>query len=315
MMRRLDESGLRQFDLNLLTLFSALMRERSVTRAGEAVFLSQPATSKALARLRAFFRDELFIRQGAVLEPTPRAEALMAQIGPLLQGMVGAIAGAVPFSPEVDARVFRIGMSEAVGMSIIPLLPHFREAAPHCRISIRAATYRTIPGMLESGEINTALGYVEDLPATTKRRVLRRDGWVVLRDARTPGPVDLDAYCTRSHMLVTPRGDLTGTADEALEKLGRSRRVVLGVPDFGLMPQTLLGTELLCLVTGAVWEGMQALGWGERIAADPAPFPCEEAVSSIAWRLAVDQDPGEAWLRAELVKGLAGRRRNSSSQN
>ena len=74
MQKRPDETGLRQFDLNLLPVFAALMRERSVTRAGESLFLSQPATSSALGRLRAFFHDELFIRNGRVLEPTPRAE-------------------------------------------------------------------------------------------------------------------------------------------------------------------------------------------------------------------------------------------------
>ena len=47
-----DQSGLRRLDLNLLPVFAALMRERSVTRAGQALFLSQPATSAALARLR-----------------------------------------------------------------------------------------------------------------------------------------------------------------------------------------------------------------------------------------------------------------------
>ena len=80
MQKRPDETGLRQFDLNLLPVFAALMRERSVTRAGQALFLSQPATSAALARLRAAFRDELLIRNGKLLEATPRAEALMAAL-------------------------------------------------------------------------------------------------------------------------------------------------------------------------------------------------------------------------------------------
>ncbi|MBD0275341.1 MAG: LysR family transcriptional regulator, partial [Acetobacteraceae bacterium] len=66
-----DESGLRRLDLNLLPVFAALMRERSVTRAGRALFLSQPAASAALARLRAAFGDELFVRNGNALEPTP----------------------------------------------------------------------------------------------------------------------------------------------------------------------------------------------------------------------------------------------------
>ncbi|HEY8612861.1 MAG TPA: LysR family transcriptional regulator [Roseomonas sp.] len=307
MAQRPDEAGLRQFDLNLLPVFAALMRERSVTRAGESLFLSQPATSSALGRLRTFFRDELFIRNGRTLEPTPRAEALMEQLAPALQGMAGAIAGAVPFDPAADARTFRIGMSEDVVMAMIPFLPLLRKAAPHCRISIRAATYRTIPRMLETREVSMAVGFTADLPAATKQRVLRRSGWRVLRDANSPGPVDLDSYCARPHLLVTPRGDLTGFADEELAKLGRSRQVVLGVPDFGLMPRTLLGTDLLCLVSEAVVDAVAALGGLAALAADPPPFSCPEAVMHMVWRTAVDQDPGEVWLRGQLVQWLSRR--------
>lgn len=68
-----DQSGLRRLDLNLLPVFAALLRERSVTRAGQALFLSQPATSAALARLREALKDELLVRNGRVLEPTARA--------------------------------------------------------------------------------------------------------------------------------------------------------------------------------------------------------------------------------------------------
>ncbi|WP_458094692.1 LysR family transcriptional regulator [Roseomonas sp. WA12] len=307
MNQRADEAGLRQFDLNLLPVFTALMRERSVTRAGETLFLSQPATSSALGRLRAIFKDELFIRNGRVLEPTPRAEALMEQLAPALQSMAGAIAGAVPFDPATDTRTFRMGMSEDVAMTMIPFLPMLRQAAPHCRMIVRSASFRTIPHMLQSREINLALGHVVELPAAAKLRVLRRGGWRVLRDAASPGPVDLDAYCARPHMLVTPRGDLTGFADEELAKLGRSRQVVLGVPDFALMPRTLMGTNLLCLVTEAVVDALQALGELDRLAVDTPPFPCPESVLHMAWRAAVDQDPGEAWLRGQLVQWLARR--------
>ncbi|WP_424135568.1 LysR family transcriptional regulator [Roseomonas chloroacetimidivorans] len=307
MAQRADEAGLRQFDLNLLPVFSALMRERSVTRAAESLFLSQPATSSALGRLRAYFQDELFIRHGRGLEPTPKAEALMEQLAPAMQTVAGAIAGSISFDPLKDIRTFRIGMSEDIAMAMIPFLPQLRKAAPYCRVIIRAATYRTIPHMLESREINTAIGYVEDLPATAKQRVLRRSGWRVLRDASSPGPVDLDSYCARPHMLVTPRGDLTSFVDEALAKLVRERQVVLGVPDYGLIPRTIQGTDLLCLVTEAVLDALAALGGMEHLAADPPPFPCREAVMHMAWRTAVDHDPGEMWLRNQLIGWLARR--------
>ena len=67
------------FDLNLMRVFDALMRERSATRAGDMIGLSQPAVSNALNRLRHALKDELFVRRGNDMVPTPRAEAIAEQ--------------------------------------------------------------------------------------------------------------------------------------------------------------------------------------------------------------------------------------------
>ena len=302
-----EESGLRRLDLNLLPVFVALMRERSVTRAGRALFLSQPAASAALARLRAAFGDELFVRNGNALDATPRAEALMAELEPALRAVAGAVAGATPFDPATDARVFRIGWSDDVAIAAMSLLPRLREAAPHCRLVLRTANYRTVPAMLDSGEIGTAVCFMgDDLPATAKQRVLRRGNYRVLRDAASPGPVDLDAYCARPHVLVTARGDLTGFADTELERLGRSRRVVLGLPDFGLLRQVLLGSDLLCTVSDALAEALVAQNAGGRhLAGDALPFERADWTVRMAWRGVLDHDPGEVWLRARIVEAMA----------
>jgi hypothetical protein len=68
-MRQVDLSNL---DLNLLKLFEALVRERSVTQAGLRLGLSQPAASRALGRLRAMLGDRLLVRGKLGLELTPR---------------------------------------------------------------------------------------------------------------------------------------------------------------------------------------------------------------------------------------------------
>ena len=301
MPQRSDDSSLRRLDLNLLPVFAALMRERSVTRAGQALFLSQPATSAALARLRETFRDELFIRSGRVLEPTPRALGLLAELGPALQAIAGTLAGATPFNPAEDARTFRLGWSDDVAIAALPLLAQLREQAPHCRLVIRAANFRTIPGMLASGEIGTAIGFMnDDLPAAAKQRVLRRGGFRVLRDAASPGPVDLEAFCARPHVLVTARGDLTGFVDTALEKLGRSRQVVLGLPDFGLLWRVLVGTDLLCTVSDALADILLERVAERGLVSDPLPVPSPESVVRMAWRAALDQDPAEIWLRGQI---------------
>jgi len=305
MPHRSDDSSLRRLDLNLLPVFVALMRERSVTRAGRSVFLSQPATSAALARLRETFRDELFIRSGRALEPTPRAEALMAELGPALLAITGTLSAATPFDPAEDARTFRVGWSDDVAIAAMPLLARLRQAAPQCRLVIRSANFATIPAMLASGEIGTAVGFMnDDLPATARQRVLRRGGFRVLRDAATP-PVDLDAYCTRPHVLVTARGDLTGFADASLEKLGRSRQVVLGLPDFGLLWRVLVGSDLLCTVSDALADILMEKINERGLAADPLPFPSPDSVVRMAWRAALDQDPGEIWLRGQIAAVLS----------
>jgi DNA-binding transcriptional LysR family regulator len=86
-------------DLNLLVVFDAIMTERQVTRAGERLGLSQPATSNALARLRNLTKDELFVRNRGRLDPTPVAIALAQQIQPALSQIQTALSTAQPFDP------------------------------------------------------------------------------------------------------------------------------------------------------------------------------------------------------------------------
>ena len=81
---RIHGMDIRSVDLNLLVIFDAMARQRSVSRTAEAVGLSQPATSAALARLRALFDDPLFVRAGAQMEPTPRA----VELAPAVHRMV-----------------------------------------------------------------------------------------------------------------------------------------------------------------------------------------------------------------------------------
>jgi len=93
-------------------------------------------------------------------------------------------------------------------------------------------------------------------------------------------------------VLVTPYGDLAGFADEALERLGRGRRVVLGLPDFGLLGRVLRGTDLLCTVSDALVDMLLDAFAEGGLAADPLPFPsARESMVHMAWRAAPDHDP------------------------
>jgi DNA-binding transcriptional LysR family regulator len=98
---------IRSVDLNLLVIFDAMARHRSVNRTAEAVGLSQPATSAALARLRALFDDALFVRAGAQMEPTPRALELAPAVHRWWRPSPRHPA-AVGFDPATRERTFTI---------------------------------------------------------------------------------------------------------------------------------------------------------------------------------------------------------------
>ena len=290
--------------LDLLQALLALVEERSVTRAGRRLFLSQPAVSGMLARLREGLGDAVLVRVGNRLEPTARALELAETVRPHLDALAAAVAEARPFDPARDRRIFRLGCTDAVGLAVLPQLgARLRAEAPGADLVVRVGDYRTLPAMLDSGEANAVAGWLRDDPAASARmRVLRHAPWVVLRDAATRPSDDLDGYCARPHALVTPAGDLEGQVDRLLRDAGRTRRVALGVSSFALLLAALPGTDLLATVPDFVAARLAALGG---LAVEPCPVAVPPVTNALAWRAATDRDPAERWFRALVTAAFA----------
>jgi len=100
----------RAFDLNLLVVFDGVMHERSVTRAGKRLGMSQPALSHALNRLRSLMEDQLFIRTPKGMVPTPRAEQLALPLRQALADMQRALEPEA-FVPAQANRRFSIAIN------------------------------------------------------------------------------------------------------------------------------------------------------------------------------------------------------------
>lgn len=290
-------------DLNLLRLFVALMEERHVTRAGERLFLSQPAASGGLRRLREHLHDELLVREGQALRPTPRAEELYATIAPLLAQMADVIASATPFDPATDRRTFVLGCSDAIAFAVLPpLLARIRTSAPGCSLAIRLGDHHTLPVLLTNGEIDVALGYLgDDLPANARMRVLGHSSWLVLRDANTGSVARIDDYCARPHALISGRGQLEGNVDALLRSEGRQRRVVLGLSSFSLLAAALPGTELVATVPEFVGRRLAQRGG---LLLEQPPITPSPTATALAWNGSRDRDPGERWFRGEVVAAI-----------
>ncbi len=300
-----SQPNAQHLDFNLLRVLVALVEERSTVRAGRRLFLSQSAISGALARLRESLGDPLLVRSGRALEPTARALLLVEAIRPHLDGLAAAMTAATPFEPSLDARVFRLGCTDAVALAALPALSaRLRADAPSCDLVVRVGDYRSLPAMLASAEVSTVLGYLrDDPPAASKVRVLCHAPWVLLRDPSVRTPVEgLDDFCARPHALVSPSGDLTGFVDDGLAAQGRSRRVAVGVASFALLLTVLPGSDLLATVPDFVAHRLAALGG---LVVEPSPLAIPLVTNTLAWRTTADADPAERWFRACVAEAFA----------
>jgi LysR family transcriptional regulator, mexEF-oprN operon transcriptional activator len=287
-------------DLNLLATLVAVVEERSTVAAAQRLHLAQSTISGSLAKLRVIFKDELLVRNGRNLEPTTRALELLDAAKPHIEALVQAVTTVLPFDPKADQRVFRFGCTDAVALTLLPLLiPKLRERAPLCDIVVRLGDFRALPGMLSSGEVSSALAFFRDAPpATAKIKALLHSPWVVVRDARLPPVAGIDDYCERAHALVTPVGDLSGFVDQQLESIGRKRRVAVGVTSFAMLIGVLPGSDLVATVPDFVGYQLAKLGF----AVEPSPIAIPTITNSLCWRAAMDRDPAEKWFRALVTE-------------
>jgi LysR family transcriptional activator of mexEF-oprN operon len=294
----MNRTDLRHINLNLLLIFQALMKARSVSLAAEHLFLGQPAVSSALSRLRELFNDPLFQRAGRFMEPTPRAQEIALLLGPALESIAMAVQQPSGFDPLCSERVFRIGLTDEVEFALLPrLLKRIRAEAPGVALVVRRANYLQMPRLLADGEISVGVGYTTDLPATAKRRRLRRSRIVLLRGDTGVDDLDLEAFCARPHVLVSFAGGTVGLVDDALRRIGRERKVVLAVPQFNSLGSLLEGTDLIAAVPDYAASVLAAKGG---LSIQALPVDVDEWPVHMVWNMARDNDPAERWLRSRI---------------
>jgi LysR family transcriptional activator of mexEF-oprN operon len=202
------------------------------------------------------------------------------------------------FDPVSSAMTFRIGLSDDVEFGLLPpLLRALRQEAPKVVFVVQHVDYWRIPDLLASGDITVGISQTRGLPANAKRKLLRHIQPNILRADASDTPLTLDEYCQRPHVLVSHTANVSGYADEWLAEIGRTRHVVLSVPQYSSLPALLAGTDLIASLPDYTAEAMAASGVLFR---EPIPFQAPTLDLSMVWLSHVDTDPAERWLRSRL---------------
>ncbi|CAI1957892.1 Nodulation protein D 2 [Serratia quinivorans] len=162
-------------DLNLLIVFDVLLCEKNVTCAAQKLGLSQSAVSHALARLRTFFADPLFIKGAVGMEPTPRALQLRAPIGRILLEVRQHIQSPTPFEPALARRQFTLALTDLGEVVMLPtLLRQFRQLAPRCTLRSVQIPPEQMEQALAGGELDLAVG-----PFPHRRKCCFSNGFMI----------------------------------------------------------------------------------------------------------------------------------------
>jgi DNA-binding transcriptional LysR family regulator len=290
-------------NLNLLPVLDALLAERSVSRAGARLGLSQPAVSNALAQLRSLLKDPLLVRQRGGMVPTERALALAGPLRAALAAIESGLAPPAPFDPARTQARFTIVTNDFVAFVLLrPLLARTAREAPGMHLQIRAWQEHRVPPDLERGEADLMLGFHPTLPPAHRQEPLFDDGflWVARQGhPRINGRLPLSQYVKEKHVLVSHQPDARGAYDELLSARGLSRDVVLRVSHFLLVPFVLVSTDYVTALSELVARPFAQILPLQLI--KPAIEPPRATVQMV-WHDRTDASPSHAWLRSVIME-------------
>ena len=289
-------------DLNLLRVFDSVLRERSVTTAATQLELTQPAVSNALARLRRLFDDPLFVRTPSGMNPTPFAQGLAEPVHQALALIESALARGAGFDPASSTRQFRFHMSDIGEIFFLPpLIERAQRLAPGVRLEAVTLEVEDMTDALATGALDLAVGFLPELHAPLRRRRLFRDPYVCLMRAdhgRIGAALTRQLFREASHALVASMGSGHRVIEEAFERNGLTRRIALRVPHFTVVPLVLERSDLVLTLPERIARVFAQSG---RLKALKPPVAIPPADVAVHWHERFDREPGNRWLREQVV--------------
>ncbi len=294
-------------DLNLLKALDALLQERSVTRAAQRLSLTQPTISAALARLRVLFDDELLVKTGRAMRPTPFAETLAVRVRELLGELEDILASHTNFDPARGEQTFRVLATDYSALILVhPLMEALATEAPSIRIHLESRDIAEHSDRLQRSEIDLAI-VPERFSRTTTlpSEPLFSDRFVAVAwrgNSEVSDPLTFDQLA-RLPYLTYSLGPLDSMVDTLLRELGHWRRADTVVESFVIGPLLLRGTRHVAFVQQRLANSLEHAA--ELRMLEP---PCEipPVVETLTWHPRSTNDPGHRWLRQRILQVAQG---------
>ncbi|WP_423455920.1 LysR family transcriptional regulator [Ottowia sp. VDI28] len=294
-----------RLDLNLLVVLQAVFQEGSMTRASERLHVTQPAISHSLRRLRAALGDQLFVRHGSAIVPTPFTRQVMGPVNAALTSLQSTLAGARGYDPGSMPRVFRLGIRDSLETIALPrLYERLLLASPRSRLHCLPLDRARLADELATGALDCALdtpvrvrdGLMQErLPGADQLCVVARAGHPAVRGEG----ITLQEYLDHPHVAVSSRRSGLTIEDAALERAGLHRDVTVRVQSHAAARDLATHQDLLLTLPVRLMEGGALYKTLKRYA---LPFDVPPIEYRLYWHQHLEDDPALRWFRGLISR-------------
>jgi DNA-binding transcriptional LysR family regulator len=294
-------------DLNLLRVFDALMDTGSVSAASARLHLSVPATSRALGRLRRAMDDPILVRAGRGLVPTPFALRSAGRVRALLEAAAELRTDKPDGDPKTWRRSFAVRINDGLSAVLAPrLISQISHEAPG--VHLRFVTDDSDdPEALRNGSIDLDIGLAETPAPDVHIETLLVDRLVAVVSAQSElgraRQLTVDHLCSYSHISSARSGWASEALDDALEQIGRSRRVVAAVvPTYAVACLLALEDDVIVVIPSLLARHLVdrkvPVRWHE------LPLALPSRTVDQRWHRRLDADRPTQWLRHHVTTAL-----------
>ena len=306
----MSEKPLETLDLNLLMALHWLLTERNVTAAAGRLGLSQPAASRALARLRLVFADPILVKSGSVMAPTRLGEKLQPIVAHSIETMRDVLRVSDVFTPEKQTGVFRVGCIDYVGAMLFDAWKqNITPVAPNLDLQMVELTIENGRDLV-SGKIDLVLlpeFALKELPASVDveqfviKEVCEEKFVCALRNghALAKTKLSLKKYAALDHILISPQGGKYGVVDQVLKQHDLTRRIAYRPASFLLALHIVQHSDCILTAPASLFD---VYNKGLSLFAPPVPIPSHKLIC--AWHPNWTHDERHRWIRDRLHQGI-----------
>lgn len=289
-------------DLRLLQVFDAVIQERSISRAAKRLNLAQPTVSNALGRLRLAVGDQLFVRTGRGMEPTPLAVRMAEPIRQSISLIKSVFIQAESFDPTESTRNFTLYLTDLGEAFFLPkLLAFTRKSAPNVKFTTLPMPDVNPQSALERGEVDLAIGNLPDFQSGFYQQRLFREHYICLvrkSHPRVNKTFTVKQFQNAAHAIVLPYGTGHGIVEQTLIKHGMKDQIALRAQNFLALPAIIENTDMVMIAPHSVASQFST---ERQLSLIKPPIALPEFDIKQCWHERSHNDGGNKWLRNTIA--------------